>query len=65
MNKQVSKLLNVTEEDYVKWCRANKRAAYKKASRKEFLEKVESGKLQRDENGNFVKPNGKKDQDEN
>lgn len=55
MNKQISKLLNVTEEDYVKWCRANKRAAYKKSSRREFLNKVQKGKLVRNEFGNLVK----------
>lgn len=64
MNKQVTKLLGITEEDYVKWCRANKRAAYKKDSRKEFISKVQSGKLERDENGNFVKCR-KRDSDEN
>lgn len=55
MNKQISELLGITDEDYVKWCRANKRAAYKKSSLKEFLEKVQKGKLVRDERGIFVK----------
>lgn len=64
MNKQVTKLLGITEEDYVKWCKTNKRAIYKRDSRKEFIDKVQSGKLERDENGNFVKCR-KKDLDEN
>lgn len=55
MNKQISKLLNVTEEDYVKWCRLNKRPVYKKESKKEFLKKVQSGKLIRDKEGIYRK----------
>lgn len=55
MNKQLFELLGITEEDYIKWCRANKRAAYKKSSLKEFIEKVRKGKLVRDEKGIFVK----------
>ena len=55
MNKQISKLLNVNEEDYIKWCRANKRAVYKKSSKKEFFNKILKGKLVRNESGNFIK----------
>lgn len=61
MNKQVSQLLDVDEFDYIRWCRANKRAIYKKALRKEFLEKVQSGKLERDTRGHLTKTYRKKD----
>lgn len=48
-------LAGVTIEDYLKWCKTNKKASYKKESKAEFFEKIQSKKLIKDDNGNLVK----------
>lgn len=54
LTKAVKDLLNITEQDYILWCKKNKKACLKDESKKEFFELVRSGKLIRDESGKFI-----------
>lgn len=56
INKQLSEFMGIKEEDYIKWCKLNKKKKYKRESRTEFFKKIQDGKLKRNEKGILVKP---------
>lgn len=55
MNKTVFELANVTEEEYYKWCRKNKKSAYLIDTKRDFFTKIQQGKLVRNDKGEIVK----------
>ena len=48
MNKQCFEAAGVTENDYLNWCRENRKSAYKVASKQEFFERIQDGRLVKD-----------------
>ena len=55
INNNALKLWNVTMDDYLAWCKENKRASYLTKTKKEFFSKLRSGRLVKDSNGHLVK----------
>ena len=55
LNQQAFNLAGVTEEDYKKWCKENKKAAYLKSSKAEFFARIHDGRLVKDSSGNLIK----------
>ena len=45
MNKQIQEKLNVTLEDYIKWCKDNKLPIHSKKSKQLFYNKLLNKKL--------------------
>lgn len=61
MNKQIEHLVNVTNEDYLKWCKENNKAHYMPKTRADFFAKVQDGRLVKDsKTGKIVKRKVKK-----
>lgn len=54
MNKSGLELINVTREDYLKWCRKYKKPNYKMETKKRFFKLIQNGEIVRDENNNLV-----------
>ena len=48
MNKQAFRIANVTESEYIQWCKENDKAAYKSDVKAEFFERIADGRLVRD-----------------
>ena len=42
LNKQLTELYGVTDEDYLAWCELNKKPSYLKKSKQEFYEYIRS-----------------------
>lgn len=55
MNQTALKLAGVTETEYKKWCKDNKKAPYKAATKAEFFARIQDGRLVKDKNGNIAK----------
>lgn len=56
LNKQAFELAGVTEAEYKRWCKENKKAAYKPSSKEEFFARIRDGRLVRDSHsGKLVK----------
>lgn len=55
MNKQIYKIMGVTEADYKAWCKDTNRQAYKPENRREFFARLNDGRLVKDEHGKLVK----------
>lgn len=55
MNKNAFDLAGVDEMEYYKWCRENKKPAYKTETKREFFGKIQEGKLVRNQNGVIIK----------
>lgn len=51
MNRQILQKLNITEDDYLTWCKNNKKPGYKREIKEEFFKKILDGKIIRNENG--------------
>lgn len=51
INKQSQKLVGITEQDFLDWCKENKKPSYKISTKREFFRNIEDGKIIRDENG--------------
>lgn len=51
MNKQILQKLNITEKDYLSWCKKNKRPSYKREIKEEFFKKILDGKIIKNKNG--------------
>ena len=51
MNKQILQKLNITEKDYLTWCKNNKKPSYKREIKEEFFKKILDGKIIKNENG--------------
>lgn len=60
LNKQALKLYNVTNEDYLQWCKTWKKAAYKPSTKEDFFTRLREGRLIKDVNGKLVRKNRKK-----
>ena len=48
MNKSGLELINVTREDYLKWCRKYKKPNYKMETKKRFFKLIQNGEIVRD-----------------
>ena len=55
MIKQAFQLVGVTEADYRKWCKENKKSYYKPEVKAEFFSKIQSGRLVKDADGKLIK----------
>ena len=56
MNKQAFILAGVTEAEYKRWCRDNKKPAYKPETKADFFARIRDGRLCRDvRTGKLVK----------
>ena len=51
INKKALELVGVSEFDFERWCRRNKKSPYRKSVQKEFFEGILSGKIVRDKDG--------------
>ena len=45
MNRQLFETAGVTEEEFLNWCKQNKKPSYKKEVKEEFFQKIHDGKL--------------------
>lgn len=54
LNQSVLKLVGITQSQYRKWCKENGKPSYKTEVKREFLEKIQKGKLVIDSNGNII-----------
>ena len=48
LNKKVLKILNISEDEYVRWCKRYNKAPYLTKTKSEFFEGVQSGRIVRD-----------------
>ena len=55
MNKKGLDVANVSEKDFISWCKENHKAPSKASTKKEFFDKIISGKLVKDSTGKLVK----------
>lgn len=55
INKQAFQLAGVSEAEYRKWCKENKKPYYKAETKAEFFSKIQSGRLVKDSDGKLVK----------
>ena len=60
LNKNAFKISGVTEEEYFKWCKENKKPAYLTKTKTEFFARIQDGRLARDAQGNLVKKRPRK-----
>lgn len=51
MNKQILQKLNITEEDYLNWCKKYNKTTYKRETKEEFFKKILDGKIVKNKNG--------------
>ena len=58
MNKQILKVYGITEEDFKNWCIVNNKKKTSISSKSEFLKKIYTGELVKDDNGNLIKKQG-------
>lgn len=56
LNRQIQDMYNVTENDYLKWCEENHKSKSKKHTVSEFVWRLRTGRLVKDEEHNkFIK----------
>lgn len=55
MNKQISKQVGITEEDYKLWCKKNGKIHYKKETKSEFFKLIQDKEIVKDWDGSLVK----------
>ena len=48
-------LAGVSMSEYKKWCKDNKKPAYKSETKQEFFARIADGRLVRDESGHIIK----------
>lgn len=60
MNKQIYKIVGVTENDYKSWCKENGKQAYKIESKTEFFARLADGRLVKDITGKLIRKNRSK-----
>lgn len=48
MKEQAFYITGTTKEEYIDWCKETHRATYKQASKREFFNRIRTGKLCRD-----------------
>ena len=54
INKKAHQLVGVSEFDFQRWCRRNKKSPYRKSVQKEFFEGILSGKIVRATDGKII-----------
>ena len=54
MNKQILTLVGVSEEEYLDWCKVNKKRRSLLKTKQEFFKRIREGKLVRDEDGKLI-----------
>lgn len=54
LNEQLKKMYGVTDKDYIDWCEKNKKAKSYKSSTAEFIFKLRTKRLVKDEYGQLV-----------
>ena len=54
MNKQILTLVGVSEEEYLDWCKVNKKRRSLLKTKQEFFKRIREGKLIRDEDGKLI-----------
>lgn len=54
INKAALKLYNVTEEDYVNWCKSKNKASYKTSVKEDFFWRLRTGRLVKDSSGKLI-----------
>lgn len=52
MNRQIFRMLGITEEEYKDWCERHSLPTYKATTKQEFFEAVQDGKVIRDSKTN-------------
>lgn len=61
MNRQIFRMLGISEEEYKEWCSNNYLVAYKISTKQEFFDKIQSGQIVRDSNtGKLIEKRKKK-----
>jgi hypothetical protein len=60
INTQAFALRNVTVKQYLEWCELKKKPAYLASTKKEFFERIDSGKIVKDENGHLIEKRPRK-----
>lgn len=60
MNRNGLLVAGITEADYKKWCKDNKKPAYRTETKADFFARIQDGRLVKDANGNLVKKNRRK-----
>ena len=55
INKNALKLCGVNEEDFLNWCRENKKPAYLNSSKTKFFMEIHQRKLTKDSDGKLIK----------
>ena len=58
MSKAFS-IVGVTEQDYLDWCKENKKPHYRTSTKAEFFKLIQEGKLVKDKSGQVVKGKSK------
>ena len=51
INQKALDLMGVTQFEFERWCKRNKKSAYKKSVQKEFIEGIINGKIIKDKDG--------------
>lgn len=54
LNKQIKMIYDVTDEDYIDWCKKNKKPITYKSSIQAFIYRVRTNRLIKDCNGRMV-----------
>lgn len=60
MNKQIYRVIGVTEKDYLRWCEENNKPSYKQETKREFFERIREDRLAKDKfTGKLIRKNRK------
>ena len=63
MNRQIFRMLGITEEEYKEWCESQSLSAYKVSTKQEFFSKIQSGQIVRDsKTGKLIEKRKKNDE---
>lgn len=55
LNNQIKTLYDVNDDDYIKWCKDTKKATSKKSTVSDFVYRLRTKRLVRDNEGNLIK----------
>ena len=61
LNDQIKELYEVSEADYVRWCKDNKKSMSYKETVSDFLYRMRTGRLVKDSNGNLIRKKPRKE----
>ena len=66
INKQALELVGVTVDEYLFWCKENKRPSYKEETKQDFFKRIREGKIVKDvRNQRLINKKPRKDKSEN